>query len=150
MRNAAIFLLLILSALGFAQAENPQLRKEIHQLYAQLDRAINKGDYEGGFALIDPSFVAVDAEGKKMTYKQFKAMINSMKGQMKGMRSRITVQQVQGDSQEAFAWLTMTHIHSYKEGGAWKKAAMTEKFVETLKKTPSGWKITYSQAVPKD
>ena len=149
MRNVAVFLLIVLSALSLAQAENPQLAKEVRQLYSAFDRAVNKGDYEGGFALLDPSFVAVDADGKRMSLKEFRAMVNSMKGQTKDMRSRITVQQVQGDTREAFAWITMIHSFSFRQGSTWQKVSSTEKFVETLKKTAGGWKITYSQVLPK-
>jgi ketosteroid isomerase-like protein len=149
MRNLAVFFVLAISCLGFGQGENAQLRKEVTQLYAAFDRAVNTADFNAAFALMDPSFVAVDENGKSMTYKEFKTMVNSMKGVMKDMRSHITVQQVQGNSNEAFVWLTMRHSFSMKEGKTWKKYDMTEKFVETLKKTPSGWKITYSQMQPK-
>ncbi len=149
MRNVALLFVLLLSAFGFGQSENPQLRKEVQQFYGNLDRLVNTGQFDEALKLLDPSFVAVDLEGKTMDFKGFKAMVASMKGMMKDMRSRITVQQVQGNSSEVFAWLTMSHSFSMKEGKTWKKVAMTERFVETLKMTPSGWKITYSQALPK-
>ena len=125
------------------------MRKEIQQVYADFDRAVARMDEAALLGFLDPSFVFVDADGKKMALKDFKAMMKSMHTQIKDMKSVITVQQVQGDTNEAFAWLTMRHTMSVKEGSSWKKMAMTEKFVETLKKTPAGWKITYSQVVPK-
>lgn len=150
MRNAAIFLLLVLSGIAFGQAEDPQLRREVQQLYAAFDRAVAKMDEKAILDFLDPSFVAVDERGKQMTYKDFKAMMKSMSGMAKDMKSRITVQQVQGDMREAYAWITMESTMSVKEGKTWKRMKMTERFVETLKKTPGGWKISYSQVLPKE
>ena len=149
MRNAATILLIVLACLGFGQAENPQLRKEIQQVYAAFDRAVAAENTAKILSFLDPSFVAVDENGKSMDLKEFKAMMSSMHGNMKDFRTHITVNQVQGNTSEAFAWLTMQHSFSAKEGGRWKKYSMTDKFVETLKRTPSGWKITYSQVQPK-
>ncbi|MEZ0327259.1 MAG: nuclear transport factor 2 family protein [Fimbriimonas sp.] len=149
MRTLGLILLFVVSAFGVGQGESAPLRKEITKLYADFDRALNTGNFEAGFAMLDGSFVTVDEDGKSMTKKEFRSMINSMSGMMKNFHSSITVQQVQGGPNEAFAWITMQESFSAKQGNKWQKVSKTEKFVETWKKTPAGWKITYSQVQPK-
>ncbi|MDQ2986954.1 MAG: hypothetical protein M3R13_09585 [Armatimonadota bacterium] len=66
MKRLLLTLMLSLAAsFCFAQGENPQVRREIEQVYFRLDRLAEKGDVNGIMAMVSPNVAVTDANGRK-------------------------------------------------------------------------------------
>lgn len=137
-----------LAVIAFSQAEDPALRKEMQALYGSYDRMIEKGDMKAFIATLDPSFAAVDADGKRSTYSQVKRQYEEL---LKGTRDRkghTSVKHVQRQGNEVSVWAETSFTFKFQQRGKWVSMKETMRFVDTLKKSGSGWKITYSQELP--
>ncbi len=137
----------LIATLASAQPENPQIRKEVQAVYTKWDRLVAKADIEGMLALLAEDFVSIDVEGnvhnRAEVVKEFQAFKD-----VREPRSKIRVDHVYWDEQEAVAWVTMEASFLVKQGGKWERMTFTGKFAETLRKGPSGWKFVCSQQLP--
>jgi ketosteroid isomerase-like protein len=148
-RIVSVFVaLLAVAAFAAAQAENPELRKQVEAVYAKWDRLTAKKDLDGLWELIDPSFVGVDLDGNRATAAEAKKHLAEILKQTHDLKSRIKVDQVQGNHDEVVAWVTMTVTWKEKVDGKMEQMKFTAKFAETLKRTKDGWRFTFSQMLP--
>lgn len=149
-RLAVVFLLF--AALGarfaLAQAEDPELRKEIQRFYSEWDRKAKAGDLKGLLAMIHPSFTMTDKEGHVTTYSQMKSEMTKLSTMMRGIESKITVRQVQRQGEEVVAWMDMSIRAKMKTGSGWAPMSMNTKIAETLKQFDGKWKVICSQELP--
>lgn len=139
--------MLAAAAIAAAQAEDPALRRSVQAFYTQGDRLASAGDWKSVLGMYSPSFVMVDKQGAQTGYAEFKSHLHSMEG-TRDMKSITSVKQVQGNSQEAMAWIEMTWNFKLKQGTRWVAMKKTTRWTETLKSTGNGWKITYAQELP--
>jgi ketosteroid isomerase-like protein len=142
------FLVAIMATVAFAQAEEAGLRKEIQAVYAKFDKLVAARDSRGLMAMLDPSFIGTDADGKSIRYAETKQMVTTMLKSMRDPRSTITVQQVQRQGDEVVAYVTMKWSCKMKRGNKWVTESNTEKYAETLKKVNGTWRFFSSQALP--
>lgn len=148
-RIVSVFVgLLTVSAFAAAQAENPELRKQVEAIYAKWDRLTEKKDLKAMWDMLDPSFVGVDLEGNSMTAEEGKEHFEAMLAQMHDIKAKTKVDHVYGDNSEVVAWVTLNVTWKQKVGGKMEQMKFTAKFAETLKRTKDGWKFTYSQMLP--
>ncbi len=148
-RIVSVFVgLLTVSAFAAAQAENPELRKQVEAVYAKWDRLVAKKDVDGLSAMLDASFVGVDLDGNRATAAEARKHFEAMLAQMHDIKSKIKADHVYGDNNEMVAWVTLTVTWKQKVGGKMEQMKFTAKFAETLKRTKDGWKFTYSQMLP--
>lgn len=132
---------------AIAQPENPQIRKEVQAVYTKWDRLVAKADIEGMLALLAADFVSIDVEGNVHNRVEVAKMFQTFKD-VRDARSKIRVDHVYWDEQEAVAWVTMEASFLIKQGGKWERMTFAGKFAETLRKGPSGWKFVCSQELP--
>ncbi|MGI8923137.1 MAG: nuclear transport factor 2 family protein [Fimbriimonadales bacterium] len=133
---------------SLAQAENPQLRKEIEAVYAKWDALVAKGDLKGLIAMLDPSFVSTDTQGKVTNYEETKKFMASIFKTTKDARMKSTVNHIQAQSHEVVAWMTMKVSFKMKKGDKWVPTTFTGRFAETLKRIDGRWKFVASQEFP--
>jgi ketosteroid isomerase-like protein len=152
MKKPALFALMLLltafSRLAFAQAEDPQVRKEIQRHYAKWDKLVAEGDFKSLFAMLDPSFVGMDKNGRAANCAAAKKQIESMFKNVREPKSKIVVKQIQSQGSEVVAWVSMTASFKMKQGSSWKPMSFTSNFAETLKKIDGQWRFTASQELP--
>lgn len=141
-------LMLVAVVTAYAQAEDPALRKSVQSFYALADRYCSAGQFDKNMQMMTPDYVMVDKQGHQTTLAQLKSMMKSMHSMMKNMKSKTTVKQVQGNMQEAMAWVEMKVSYLAKQGAKWVPMTTTSRYAETLKMTASGWKTKYSQELP--
>ncbi len=147
-RFLLVIFLAVLSVAARSQPEDPSLRKEIEAVYAKWDSLVAKRDIKGLWAMIDPSFVGVDLDGRAVPYAEGKEHFEQMMAQMQGIRSRIKVDHVYGDHREVCAWVTLHVTWEEKVNGRAVRREFSSKFAETLRWTGKGWRFTYSQMLP--
>lgn len=147
-RLATLSILCALSSVSFAQGEDPALRNAAQKFYTHWDSLMAKMDAKGMWELFHPAYTMVDVNGKSHTLKDMKAQFQSMVGNVKDVKSKISVDHVGGTAQELLTWGTMKMSFKMKQGSKWVTMNFTEKFAETLVMTPSGYKLIYSQALP--
>ncbi len=138
----------VVIASALAQAEDPALRKQMQALYASYDKMIAKGDVKGLIATLDPSFVAVDTEGKRTSYAEVKAQYQSIFDTYRDCKSVTSVKHVQSQGGEVTVWAEVVINFKAKQGNRWVAQKMTHRFAETLRPVNGVWKITYSQQLP--
>jgi len=149
MKVILAFLAAALSVIGYCQAEDPALRKELEGFMASFDKTVNTNNKAGFFSMFAPDYVNVDKQGKRSDLAQFKAMVNGMWSQSKGVRSKTLVKNVRGNGNEAVAWCEEVMIWKQPNGnGKWVEMKMTSRWAESVRKTPTGWKFYYSQELP--
>jgi len=141
-------LIALASSLAAAQAEDPQLRKEIQQVYTRWDKAAAAGDVDTMISMIDPSFVAIDKNGKVTNYADARKQFQGIFKTIKDPKSKITVNQIQEQGDEVVAWITMTVSFKAKQGDKWAPVSFTAKFAETLKRVGGQWKFVLAQELP--
>lgn len=146
MRFAAIVFVLATALGALAQAENPQIRKEIQAVYAQWDKYVAAKNIEGLMSMLDKSFVGMDEEGNAATYAEVRQHMKSMAGSIADIKSKITVDHVYVQGDEVVAWVTMKLDMKFKGSNATE--TFTGKFAETLKKFDGKWKFVSSQGFP--
>lgn len=141
-------LFLIAAVTAFGQAEDPALRKSVQAFYAMGDKYCTAGNFEACMNMMAPEYVMVDKQGHQKNRAQLRAEMKPMHSMMKVVKSITTVKQVQGNMQEAMAWIEMKVSFQMKKGAKWVPMTSTSRYTETLKMTPSGWKSVYSQELP--
>jgi hypothetical protein len=146
--RATVFLIICTCAMAFGQAEDPALRKEIQKFYGNYDKLVNEGNVPALLQLFDPSFTAIDREGRTSNWGQAKKQFTSLFKMFKDQKSKIVVDQIQAQGNEVVAWITMTVSFKMKAGNEWKPNRITAKFAETLKRSGASWKLTSSQMLP--
>lgn len=149
-RLAVIFLLFAAlgARLAVAQAEDPELRKEIQRFYSEWDRKAEAGDLKALLAMLHPSFTMTDKEGHVSTYSQMKTRMTGLASMMRGFKSKIAVKQVQRQGDEVVAWMDMSVSCMMKQGTKWVPMNMKAKIAETLKQFDGKWKVICSQELP--
>ncbi|MBX7132241.1 MAG: nuclear transport factor 2 family protein [Fimbriimonadaceae bacterium] len=129
---------------GLAQQEDPQLRREVQAFYNSFDRTLNAGNHRKLLDFFDPAWVMVGADNKTVTLAQMVEMGKSMKPG--NLRSKIVVNSVQANGNEICAWITGTM--SFRTSRRAKWMTTTERYAETIRRTPNGLKFVYAQALP--
>jgi ketosteroid isomerase-like protein len=140
----AVALLGALAVSAVSQGEDPQIRREIQAVYAKWDKLVGEGNVKALMAMIDPSFVATDAEGNTMSYGEVRKMFEDMLKSLREPKSKITVNQIQQQGDEVVAWVTMKASAKMKQGDKWVPMAFTMKFAETFKRVNGQWKFIAS------
>lgn len=147
-RSLFLLLALLVASMAVSQPEDPQLRKEIEAFYAKWDKLVGANNVKGLIDMIDPSFVQVDPDGKKMTYAEMRGQMMAMLDSVREPKSKITLERVYAQGDETVAWVTMVSSFKMQAGKKWKPMSFTMKFAETIKRTPKGLKFVFSQALP--
>ena len=147
-RSALTAVLMLFAFLGFAQGENPQVRKELQKFYAKFDQACMTGDVKTLNSMIHPTFVQTHADGKTSNAAQVKKELAGMVKISKDAKCKITVDQIQSQGSEAVAWVTMKMSFKMKQGNKWEPVSFTGKYAETLKKFDGKWMFVASQELP--
>lgn len=139
MKILSAVLLFALACMALGQAENRELRREMERFYDRWDRAIEVGGVNSLMNLVEPDFYQVDKQGHRITLGGFE---DQMRGMMRGNNSAsTTVMHVREGYNEAIAWIKTTY--SWGNG-----KTSTQRIAHTLRRTPSGWKVYYSQILP--
>src|SRR6185503_12490406 len=128
MRKLSVLFLLLIASLAFAQSENPTLRKEIQAVYTSFDKMVAAGDVKGICALLDPSFIATDLNGKTTNAAEAKKEMANMMKTIRDQKSQITVNQIQEQGGEVVAWVTMRASGKIKQGDKWVPMVLTQRF----------------------
>lgn len=140
---------LYLAASVLAQAEDGELRKEMEALYLKWDTLAQKGNIKGLLAMIHPSFVQIDEDGKRTNYAQLKKELVEIFKTIRDIKSNTIVHHVYGNQEECYAWVTTKASFKIKRGNKWESVSFTMHAAETLKRTPRGWQFILSQSLPK-
>ena len=144
-----ILVLPLLAVAAYGQPEDAQLRRELQAYYAQIDKHVAAGDCDAIMRMMDPGLVLVDTEGNRASYADMKAMVEEIRKSMKGAKSHTAVKHVRRQgSDEAVAWIEMTMHYRTNQNGKWVPVKSTHRYAETLRRTPSGWKVFYAQELP--
>ena len=136
-----------MAAVALAQAEDPQVRREVENFYHDWDRHIAAGDFKALIAMIDPSFAATDETGHTIYYKEAKAGLETTLKMAKNAHSKVTVDQVQVQGGEVVAWV---HTKVSYRDAANKPVAFTLRSAETLRRVGGNWKLVAVQLIPKN
>ncbi|HWP32037.1 MAG TPA: nuclear transport factor 2 family protein [Fimbriimonadales bacterium] len=151
MKHMIVCLLgLFLTTSLLSQGEDPQLRKEMEAVYLKWDTLAQKGDLKGLLAMIHPSFVQIDEDGKRTNYAQFKKELTEILKMIREIKSHTVVHHVYGNREECYAWVTTKASFKMKQGEKWQTVSFTMHAAETLKRTPKGWQFVLSQSLPKE
>ena len=136
MKIISAVLLFVLAAMALAQPENRELRREMERFYERWDNAIENTSVMN---LVEPDFYQVDKQGHRVGLGGFE---DQMRAMMRGNNSAsTTVMNVRQGYNEAVAWIKTTY--SWGNG-----KTLTQRIAHTLRRTPSGWKVYYSQILP--
>jgi ketosteroid isomerase-like protein len=149
LRLAISFLAMALGAAAFAQAENPQIRKEIEAVYLKWDMLVAKGDTKGLLAMIDKSCAMTDIEGQTHYYPEVKKEFESMFKGVRNQKSTITIHEIQEQGSEVVAWVSMKISFQQKQGNKWTPVSFTGRYAETLRRIGGQWKFVAAQELPK-
>ena len=141
MKLLSAVLLFALAVAAIAQPEPAGLRKEMERFYERWDRAIEGGSMHQILGMVEPDFYQVDQQGKRIDINGFDDWMKSMV-KAGEVNSNTTILNVRQSSNEAIVWM--------KNVTTWgpNKMVKTRKIAHTLRKTPSGWKVYYSQILP--
>lgn len=148
MRRYGTILLAVMAVSAWAQPEDPQLRAEITKVYRKWERLAARGNDEAMFAMLAPEWVMIDQNGRTMNKGDLRGMIQEFKRTMRNYRTRIKVVKVEGNGDEAVAWVETTDSFDMKRGRRWVRTSFTGRYAETFKRTSNGWMFTISQALP--
>lgn len=151
--KAKLLLLLAIFAASagvFAQPENPAVRKAAQQFYRNFDTIIASENLKALKSVMHPEFVMVDTEGNRMNRAAALKEMERMFKVLRDEKSMIKVDKVEGDLNEFTAWLTMKVSFKVQENGKWTSMTVTENFAETLVRTSEGYKVKFSQMLPRD
>ncbi len=144
-----ITLLALLSAIGFSQPEDAQLRRSVENFYASMDKHAERGHYDKILARLDDNYVFTDVQGHRMTRAQMRDSLLGM-GKMRDMRSKTIVRHVRGNSNEVFPWVEMKMTYKQRKNGRWVQMTRTHRLCQTLVRGPQGWMILMTQELPTD
>jgi len=136
------------SALAAGQAEDPQLRKEIQRLYGKWDRLVAAKDLNGMMAMLDPSFVSTDKNGKTASYGQFKKDFGGLLMSVREPKSKSTVNQIQVQGDEVVAWVSVRISFHAKQGTRWVPVSFDARYADTAKRIGGEWKFVAAQELP--
>ena len=136
MKILSAVLLFALACLSLGQAENRELRREMERFYTRWDQAIENSSVMN---LVEPDFYQVDKQGHRVTVGGFE---DQMRAMMRGNNSaNTTVMNVREGYNESVAWIKTTYTWGNGK-------TLTQRIAHTLRRTPSGWKVYYSQILP--
>jgi ketosteroid isomerase-like protein len=132
-----------------AQGESPQVRREIEQIYFKLDRLAEKGDANGIMALVSPSVVVMDENGKVTGWIEMRSMTSQMARSMRNIKMHTRIDSIQTQGPEVVAWTTTSASYSQLRNGRWVPMQMTSRCAHTLKRIDDRWMFVAAQNLPK-
>ncbi|MEM4408679.1 MAG: nuclear transport factor 2 family protein [Candidatus Caldarchaeum sp.] len=125
-----------------------QIRKEIERVYATWDAHVKAGRIEALIKMIDPSFYAIDLDGKRTEYREAIKMMKEAFSSLYQPQSKIKVEHLYVHGDEVVAWVIMKASARFKENGKWRKHEFEARFAETLRKVNGSWRFVCSQMLP--
>jgi ketosteroid isomerase-like protein len=134
-------LLFLVACAAIAQPEPAGLRREMERFYDRWDRAIENGSMRSLLNMLEPDFYQTDQQGRRITIGGFEDMMSDVI-KSGDVSSNTTVMHVRQSSNEAIVW--MKNILTWGPNNLVK----TRRIAHTLRKTPDGWKVYYSQILP--
>jgi ketosteroid isomerase-like protein len=150
MKRLLLMMTLAASAiLSLAQGENPQIRREIEQVYFKLDRLAEKGDVNGIMAMVSPSVVVTDVNGRVTGWNDMRAMTRQMARTMRDIKMSTRIESIQSQGPEVVAWTTTTASYRQLRNGSWRPMTMTQRCAHTLKRIDGRWLFVAAQNLPK-
>ena len=150
MKRLLLMMTLAASAcLGFAQGENPQVRREIEQVFFRMDRLAEKGDVNGVMAMMVPGIVVTDENGRVSGWNQMRASARQMASSMRGAKIHTKIESIQTQGPEVVAWTTTTATYRQLRNGSWVPMTMTGRCAHTLKRVDGRWMFVAAQKLPK-
>lgn len=141
MKQLCAALLLLVAGAALAQPEPSGLRREMERFYEKWDRAIERGSMRSILNMVEPDFYQTDQQGKRITIGEYEDMMSDVM-RSGDVSSNTTVMHVRQSSNEAIVW--MKNVTTWGPNNLVK----TRRIAHTLRKTPEGWKVYYSQILP--
>ena len=136
-------------ATAFAQGENPQVRREIEQVFFRMDRMAERGDVNGIMAMMSPKIVVTDANGRVTGWNELRAVGRRMANNMRDAKIHTRIETIQTQGPEVVAWTTTTAQYRQRRNGNWVPMTMTTRCAHTLKLMDRQWMFVASQNLPK-
>jgi len=136
------------ATVSMAQGENPQIRREIEQVYFKLDRLAEKGDVNGIMAMVSPSVVVTDVNGRVTGWNEMRAMTRQMANSMRDIKMNTRIESIQSQGPEVVAWTSTTATYRQRKNGAWVPMTMTSRCAHTLKRIDGKWMFVAAQNFP--
>lgn len=143
-------MLIVGAGAAMAQPEVFAARHQATAMYRIADGAINRGDFKTFFMMFAPDFHAVDLQGKKSNFGQFKAGIGKQLKTMRDIHIHTRVWNVQLQNKEIAVWVQEELSWKQMTKGRWVPMTYTSRYCDTIRRDGDRWFYTYSQALPMD
>jgi hypothetical protein len=141
MKILSALLLFTVACAAIAQPESRNLRRDMERFYERWDMAVGSGSVGMLTSLIEPDFYQTDKQGRRVNASQFADQMREMMSWDRNPAATTTVLHVREGQNEAFAWVRTV----YSQNG---RRVQTLRMAHSLRRTPDGWRIFYSQILP--
>ena len=148
MKNSLKFFVLAVALCSSVIACAQDAKGTAEKVYAQLMRYAKAKNVNGVAKMLDESYVMTGADGTTIDRAGFIAEMTEMCKIVQDASGSITVEKASQYGDEIIIWASMKMKMKMKQNGKVSTLEVAEKFVETMKKTPDGWKFTSSIVIP--
>lgn len=149
LKYIAPLFLLVLSAFAAAQSEEAEVRAKAQEFYRQWDKYSNTKNARGIAKLIAPGAYSYTEEGTMRPYGDAYKEFSDFFKMVKNLKSKVVVDHAYRNGDEIVAWITNNLSFDSKVEKKWEHFKSSDKYAETWKEFPSGWKLVSTQDFPR-